>query len=330
MKIFKRILVALLVLIFAGGVGGYFHFKNKFMGARPSTLTISNPGDSVPFIWRGMDINGTYEPNIAMYVPVHLPGIDRTFYMQFDTGAPSTVMYYEAVRAINEKYGNVFDLDTTDGVVHVSDAEFNVGTTKVKAAEVHFRGKLNTVNLADTNAIIKIGSIGSDFIENHTLIMDFKTNQLALKESMPKALESSAQFLPLTFEGRKVFLSAELNEEPASLWYDSGSSAFELIVEEKTFEKLAAPGAERNTFEGSSWGNGITVHNIKSDGAFKFGDVEVPLTYATYMEWPNKLQALIIKLSNLGGDLGGMTGNKLFLDKVLVLDASNLRYVVVE
>ena len=33
------------------------------------------------------------------------------------------------------------------------------------------------------------------------------------------------------------------------MWFDSGSSAFELIVDEGAFEKLAAPGAERETFE---------------------------------------------------------------------------------
>jgi hypothetical protein len=48
------------------------------------------------------------------------------------------------------------------------------------------------------------------------------------------------------------------------------------------------------------------------------------------MEWPNKMQAFILKAANIGGDLGGMTGNKLFLGKTLILDAPNLKYTVKE
>ena len=103
-----------------------------------------------------------------------------------------------------------------------------------------------------------------------------------------------------------------------------------MIVEESTFLELATPGAERVTYTANSWGTGVTIHNIESNGAFKFGTTSVPLTYVTFIEWPNKLQAWIMKASNVGGDLGGMTGNKLFLGKTLVLDAPNLRYSVID
>ena len=136
--------------------------------------------------------------------------------------------------------------------------------------------------------------------------------------------------LPFTFDGRKIFLSAKLNNEPASLWYDSGSSMFELIVEESTFWELAVPGAEKESFSINSWGTQVPMHNIKSEGEFQFGDVTIPLTTVTYSEWPNKMQAFVLKAANIGGDLGGMTGNKIFLGKTLILDAPNLRYTVKE
>ena len=123
-------------------------------------------------------------------------------------------------------------------------------------------------------------------------------------------------------------MSAKLNNEPADLWYDSGSSAFELIVEESTFLELAKPNADRVTYTGNSWGKPITIHTIDSDGKFEFGKTSVPLNYVTHMEWPNKLQAWLMKASNIGGNLGGMTGNKLFLGKTLILDTPNLRYSV--
>lgn len=63
---------------------------------------------------------------------------------------------------------------------------------------------------------------------------------------------------------------------------------------------------------------------------FEFGTTSIPLTHVTYFEWPNKLQAWIMKASNIGGDLGGMTGNKLFVGKTLVMDFPNLRYILID
>lgn len=330
MKIVKRIVIVLVVIVLLGGIGGFFYFKNKFMGAGPNELTLSNLGEPFDFVWGSFKFNDKEEPNAFMFVPVTIPGVDRTFHMQFDTGAHSTVLFYESVQSINEKYGDIFQLDTIDNQLLVTDATMKVGTVHLEANKIFFRGRSNKIDWSDSTSIIKIGSIGSDFMEKHPLVMDYKNQKITLVESVPADIEEKADFLPFTFDGRKVFLSAKLNNEPASLWYDSGSSAFELIVEESTFLELAKPGAERETFVGNSWGKGVTVHNIASNGVFEFGSVSVPLTYVTYMEWPNKLQAFIIKASNIGGDLGGMTGNKLFLGKTLVLDAPNLRYTVIE
>lgn len=329
MKWIKRILLTLLILIIVSATGGYFYFKDKFLGAPPSQLTVTPTSQSVDFIWRGMDINGVYEENIAMYVPITIPGVDRVFYMQFDTGAHSTVLYLSKVQSINEKFGDVFQLDTVDNILRVNDVDINVGTADIHANFLTFRGRGNPIDWEDTTAIIKLGTIGSDFIEKHMVTMDFKNQSITLAESQPIDVLGDEN-LPMTFEGRKVFLSAVLNDEPASLWYDSGSSAFELIVAESTFEDLATPGSERTTFEGNSWGDGVVIHNAPSSGRFEFGDIEVPLTYVTFIEWPNKLQAFMLKASNIGGDLGGMTGNKLFLDKVLILDTPNLSYRVEE
>jgi hypothetical protein len=321
MKIVKRIVIVLVVIVLLGGIGGFFYFKNKFMGAGPNELTLSNFGKPFDFVWGSFKVNDRIEPNAFMFVPVTIPGVDRTFHMQFDTGAPSTVFLYGCVQDINEKYGDIFQLDTVDNQLQVTNASFKVGTVNLEASKLFFRGRSNKIDWSDTTSTIKIGTIGSDFIEKHPLIIDYKNQKITLAESVPGDIEEKADFLSFTFDGRKVFLSAKLNNEPASLWFDSGSSAFELIVEESTFLELAKPGAERETFVGHSWGKGVTVHNIASNGVFQFGSVSVPLSYVTYMEWPNKLQAFIIKASNVGGDLGGMTG---------ILDTPNLRYTVIE
>jgi hypothetical protein len=330
MKLFKRILLGLFILILVGGTISFFYFKNKFLSAPSNELTVSNLGQPFDFKWEGYTFNGEYNPYSVMLVPVSIPGVDRTFYMQFDTGATNTVLYYKPILSINEKYNNLIKIDTIEGKVRAMEASIKVGTVDVKATSLGFVGMNNKINWTDSTAINIIGTVGNDFMEKNPILLDFKNNKITLVDSLDQNSESNNDYLPFTFDGRKIFLSAKLNDEPASLWYDSGSSMFELIVEESTFWELAAPNAKKESFETNSWGAKIPTHNIKSNGEFDFGSVSIPLTTVTYMEWPNKMQAFMLKAANIGGDLGGMTGNKLFLGKTLILDTPNLRYAVKE
>ena len=111
MKRFKRILLVIGILIILSAVGGFFYFKNKFNSVPPNRLTLTELGQPFPFSWYGSEVNGRYEPHLAMLVPVTIPGIDQTFYMQFDMGAPNTVFTYYRVLSINERYGDIFQLD---------------------------------------------------------------------------------------------------------------------------------------------------------------------------------------------------------------------------
>jgi hypothetical protein len=330
MKHFKRILLGLLILVVLGGTISFFYFKNKFLTAPPNELTVSNLGQPFDFKWDGSTYNGEYNPYSAMLVPVRIPGVDRTFYMQFDTGSPSTLLYYKPFLSINEKYNNIVKIDTIEEKVRAIDPSIKVGTVDVKATSLAFVGMNNKINWTDSTAVNIIGTVGNDFLESNPIIIDFKKNKVTLVDTLKQNSESNTDYLPFTFDGRKIFLSATLNDEPASLWYDSGSSMFELIVEESTFWELAAPNAKKESFEIPSWGRKVPTHNIQSTGRFDFGSVSIPLKTVTYMEWPNKMQAFVLKAANIGGDLGGMTGNKLFLGKTLILDAPNLRYAVME
>jgi len=323
-------LVIIALIAIAGIAGTSVHYYNKFTNAPPNTLSVQTNDTPVAFQWVATHVNEQTEPHGAMMIPVQLPGIEQTFFMQFDTGAPSTVFSYRQIKSINEKFGPVFNIKQEDTMAWIEDAEFTVGSMKVHASKLQFRGLGNKIDWDSPPAMINIGTIGADFMEHHVLSIDYQNQMFRLQE--PEAITGidDAAFLPFKFDGRKVFLSATLNNENVELWFDSGSSAFELIVDESTFEQFATPGASRNTFVLNSWGNGITAHNIAASGEFTFGSTHVPLTYVTHMEWPNKLQVFVMRLSAVGGNLGGMTGNKLFLNKTLVLDTPNRRYAVIE
>ncbi|WP_431157817.1 hypothetical protein [Winogradskyella poriferorum] len=328
MKVFKRLLLGLFILIVTAGTISFFYFKNKFLSAPPNELTISNVGQSFDFIWKSHKVGDKVIPNSYMFVPVSLPGIDQTFYMQFDTGAKSTVLLYENVISVNEKYGTIFQIDTLDNQVRVLDAKFKVGTVDVTANSLGFKGRGTAIDW-ENNSFIILGTVGNDFIEQNPIIIDYKNKNMTLIEATDKRIINEDDFLPFTFDGRRIFLSAQLNNEPIELWYDSGSSAYELIVDEDTFKDMSKPNSKITTYEGSSWGKKTKISNVASEGMFEFGNTSVPLTYVSYVEIPGtEMLQSVLKLANIGGDLGGMTGNKLFLEKTLIIDAPNLRYAV--
>lgn len=330
MKLFKRILLGLLILILVAGTISFFYFKNKFLSAPPNHLTLSNVGQSFDFVWRSHTFEGMVIPNAFMFVPVSIPGVDKIFYMQFDTGAPSTVLLYKKVLSVNEKYGDIFHIDTVDNQLHVKNVDLKVGSVNLTASSLGFRGGSNKIDWENDSFII-IGTVGNDFIEKNPIIIDYKNQIMTVTKAEDERVTKEDDFLPFTFDGRRIFLHAQLNKEPVELWFDSGSSAFEFIVDENTFKDLSKPMAEIKTYEGSSWGKKTTIYNAESEGMFEFGHATAPLSYVTYMEIPGtKMLQFVLKAANMGSDLGGMTGNILFLEKTLILDAPNLRYKVKE
>jgi hypothetical protein len=56
----------------------------------------------------------------------------------------------------------------------------------------------------------------------------------------------------------------------------------------------------------------------------KFGHEEIPLKEVTYIEGTSFIQNLLMYFSGMGG----MIGNKLFMGKVLILDATNQKFAV--
>jgi hypothetical protein len=137
----KNIIILVSVLVAFGLVGTFNHFKNKFLSAPPNQLSVSATGEPIQFEWQGLTLNGKYEPHAAIFVPVTVPGVDKVLYMQFDTGAHSTVFYYNTLQSINEKYGDVFEVVINeDKSAYVKDVELSVGSTKLAATQLTFRG----------------------------------------------------------------------------------------------------------------------------------------------------------------------------------------------
>lgn len=325
MRIIKRILLGLLCLIIISGVGGYFYFKNKFKPA-PNQLTTAASKIVIPFTWQSDSINNQLNPYAAMLLPVLIKGCPRVFYMQFDLGAPTSLFYKNKLNAINDKFKNI-SLQHTDDKDQLINYDFFLDKNILTAKKIDVKQfDSSGINWSDTLSHEIIGTIGTDLFEDKILIINYQNNNLFIGDKIPDSISPKVNPADFKFENRRVLLPALIDETPTDIFFDSGTSAFELMTNQKTWEKLSKKDAKPNKYEVSSWGNKLKVNTIATDKSITFNKTAIPLKYVTYVEGISFVQSTLMKLSGVGG----LTGNKLFINKIVVLDTKHLKFDIVE
>jgi hypothetical protein len=319
MKLLKRILLSFLLLLVVSAAGGYAYFKNKFEAA-PSQLRLASQPLTVPFLWKS---NGS-EPHAFQLVPVTLKGCPKTFYLQFDTGSPYTIFYQAKLESIQKKYGHATVPHLGNGQV-LKDFSFQVGSLPVTASQLPVKAIGDgVINWTDTTGIEVIGTLGTDFIQDKVLVLDYKKNLFSVYDELPQNLAQGTQLLDFQFNSRRILLPGQINGEETALMFDSGSSAYELLTDKSTWQEMQNPNSAVDTAHVNSWGKTLTAFTTTTSAEARFGQVTLPLRKATYLEGMSTVNQLLTAFSGLGG----MTGNKLFLGHTLVLDTKHQKFAV--
>ncbi|SMG37783.1 hypothetical protein SAMN05661096_02479 [Marivirga sericea] len=309
----RKFVLILAVIILITSVSGYFYFDKKFTPPE-NNLEVSEDQDTLDIQW----VSNEDTEFAALLVPVNIEGVPNTFYLQFDLGAHSTLFHEKALSSISEKYP-FFDSSSFD---NNNPFRFNLGMVSVSIPKVRRLNYGQEINWKGSDVNI-IGTLGADILEHKVVLMDFKKNCIGLRNTFPTEIpmESIQDF---EFTKRKVMLQGQINSERTKFFYDSGSSAFELITDKDQWENLALFGAVEKVYQANSWGSKLDVHNIASDAVITFGLQEIPLSKVTYIEGTSLIQNVLMYFSGMGG----MIGNKLFIGKVLILDAKNQKFAV--
>ncbi|MCC9166004.1 hypothetical protein [Pontibacter harenae] len=325
MKLLRNFCLAIGALLVLSSTGGFFYAKYKFK-APPNQLVVPDGDFSFPFEWEASNEGMKLEPHAALLLPVTIPGCIKVFYMQFDLGAPYSLFYEGKLESIAEK---VADLPIQEGEngQYLKNFSFMLGEMPVKAQEIklltHGNSEIDWQNAA---SIEVIGTIGADLIEKKVMLLNYSHKFMQLSDEVPASVVAKTTFTQMTFDERRVILPAVINHQETEVLFDSGSSAFELLTDKATWQELARKGAAVEVAEANSWGNTLTIHSVVSDQNISFGATELPLRQVHYIEGTSFMQQALMQFSGMAG----MVGNKLFLDKVLVLDAQQLRFGIVE
>lgn len=297
MKVFKKIALAILAIIVLSLLGGYIYFDQKFTPEK-NYLTVENESGKVPITWLGTDKN-------VLLVPIKFRADTLTYYLQFDTGSPYTLLYSKPIENIKEITVN------NDR----AKASFYLGNTKISSDNFKI---FNNKEKENTNDSIKIiGTLGADILENRKTIINFKENHLVFDVSKaPVGFRNKS--IDFKFKKRKVIIEATLKGKEEEFLYDSGTSAYELLTNKEVWKDLKLPNSKVSIEKAQSWENVLTTYTAKCNTAILFKNKKLPLNEVAYVEGFSQTQYLLMKFSGMTG----MLGNKFFLKNCIYIDCT--------
>ncbi|NII27149.1 hypothetical protein HB364_18825 [Pseudoflavitalea sp. X16] len=283
----------------------------------PNQLTLPAGNYTLPLHWKGDSLRGRWEPYVALLIPVTLPGCPQTFYMQFDTGAPYSLFYGNKLQAIHRKYPA-----TTAPGDSLTNYRFKAGPLPITARQIAIRSfDSSGIDWKNKRAPQIIGTLGADLLENKVIIIDYPRKSLFIGDSLPAHLQPT-QLTSFLFAMRRILLPATIKGKNTILYFDTGSSAFELLTDKATCHKLASDSSGAVQYPVQSWGKTLTANTIATNDSITVGGLTIPVRHATWIEGVSDDQ--VSQMMKMG--IGGMTGNKLFLSYILVLDTKSKKF----
>ncbi|MEQ6118334.1 hypothetical protein [Reichenbachiella sp. MALMAid0571] len=311
MKIFKKILLALLFILTSSSIGGYFYFDKKFTPLE-NYLQVAYVSENIPIKWISTNNNS----HSALLLPVYLRGIDKLFYMQLDFGSPITIFYRTSLQSIQTKFREQISIDHTTNLINL---DFNLKNMQVSSNTFKVIDYGDKVDFENPNTENIIGTLGTDLLEKRIITLDFKNNLCSFSEKM-----QVNGFTEFEFKKRRILFPAKIGNESLKLMYDSGTSGYELIISKNDWEKYRTINGKVKTSKGNSWGNTLKIVSTTANQKIQFGDTILTLSEVTYIEGTSKMQDFLMALSGMQG----MIGNKLFLNHKIILDCKNEKFKV--
>lgn len=253
----------------------------------------------------------------ALLLPVSFPGISgKTLLMQFDLGHPQTVLYSGKWSELAKRLA----ISQTDGTLPT--LAFKLGELEVQAREVEIIKRDSKPIDWASDAPEVIGTIGTDFIDARVVTMDFKGGKVQFGNT--RAVLGDLKFTPFKFQGRRLLLPAVFEGKQIEVMYDSGSSAFAWLTSEDEFTRLATPGAAVQSYPIRSWDKMVTAFTAPTSAQVTIGTTSFPIGEISRIDGMGWMQKAAISM--LG--TGGMVGNKLFLERTLIIDMTKKEFAL--
>jgi len=328
-KLLKRILYTLLVLLIlavAAGFVGIRKFNNALFKDRPNYLVYTCESKPVHFNWVNDSIGDYFETKVAITIPLRIKGIPHNFYFQFDTGAPTTVIYGNTLESL-KNFGKDFKIITKDEHLYLDSLNIVLGGNCINASMIEIlEGYGNTFDKNDTINAINLGTLGADFMDKKITVIDFKNQFIQSYDKRPKWMNSLGDFKSFDFKGRRFMLPVIINDDELELFYDSGASAFGIITTKNRYDKFTNESQEEIRYNANKFGDPIPICHRSTKTKMEIGNSILNLKRASYVDMYAKYQRLMTPFTRIGGWLG----NRPFDQNTLIFDTKKEEFIVIE
>ena len=145
----------------------------------------------LPFRWEGSLLGGRYFPHAAMFLSGQLPTLDNLKgWFQFDLGAPTTVLYGQAFAPDQREY--LESLPRFPHGVTLNGQEIPLLQTPLHIGPWHTERVAYLPNFGSTEELLDaqpiLGTVGSDLVRDHLLILDFPHGRVGILPTPPQAI----------------------------------------------------------------------------------------------------------------------------------------------
>ncbi|MET0298150.1 MAG: hypothetical protein ABW036_00270 [Flavitalea sp.] len=294
-------------------------------GISNSKISFPDTSVSIPFTWQGDSLADGWEPHVSILVPVKVPGCPKQFYMQFDTGSPYSMFYRNKLKEIRDRYPHsIPSASDNDTTVRNFDLQFQGATGRVFEIRIR-KTEGNNIDWMNDSIPEIIGTLGVDLFDGKVVKIAYQHQLLVLSDRIDTSAYPG-QFKNFIYAGGRILFPAILAQKRTILYFDTGSSMFELLTDKITFELLKRKDGAVIKSRMWSWDKYLTANMSVSDAGIEIAGSSMAIRRISYIENANEAQ--VQQMQRMG--IGGMTGNKLFLGYDLIIDTKTKQFAILK
>ena len=321
LKICVFLIVTLVIVVSLGGIIYYNHWRSS---NTIDTFSVFNEPKLIDYneiYWRSDSLGKEKVEKTAFLLKVNIDNIEGDYYMQFDTGTSKTVFYGNTLSEVLKANPVKKIIFAKDSIQSVKNVKFTIGKTTLFAKSISVKPNFGSSKIdAEFNVI---GTIGFDALINRTLVLNFKSDKIAItKKSIYELGFPTTIVKDASVDKFPLLIPAKIGDKKIRFFFDTGSSMFPILTSVDKLKELKSEASIDTLCCVRNWNNLFPVYRRKINSKINFNGVvsENDYVYGINMSMINILNYLPESF------MYGMTGNKLFNNRIIVVDSKNNKF----
>lgn len=320
-KLYKRILYSVIILILLTVIAIPVYISYWRNSSTVETFHTFKEPNKISFCdirWTSDFLGKDKIDKIAFYVPVKIKGLKGNLFMQFDSGTQTTLFYGKTLKKVLESGNSIKTFYDIDSLHYIQNPIINIKDNQFHAKKIRIASSLGEEKIDSSFTVI--GTIGFDVFVNKTLILDFKKDKLAITNKEADHLGYDLSYVKnASINKFPLIIPAKIGDKNTRLFYDTGSSMFSLITSNKRLININENKADSLCCI-NNWGKQLPVYKKKLNTPIKIGDLE----YNNQSIYGCEVLDIVDYVPSWY--LFGITGNRLFNNKIVVIDTKNNKF----